>query len=470
MSHILIIDDESAICWSLQRLLQTEGHSVEIASSAEDGLKLARKTPPDAIMLDVRLPGMNGLDAIEKFQAIVDQVPIVLMTAFGDLQTAVDAYEKQVAEYLTKPFDLERAAEVIRSALATQATESLSLDPAADQLSLHDHTLVGRSPAMQEVFKRIALAAQGDIPVLITGESGTGKELAAAAIHAFGPRRKHPYVPVALPSLNASLIESELFGHAKGSFTGAIEKRDGLFAIAAQGTILLDEIGDLPAAQQVKLLRILEQKTYTPVGDIRPRQCDVRILAATHQDLASKIGRGEFREDLYFRLAVFEIRMPALRERLDDLPLLCQHLLHRIQYPNSSDCIDSSAMEALMARTWRGNVRELRNTLEHAALMARGSTITVHHLPAEQSLPSSNSAPEVSLTDLVRHWVSLQLRDSTEHEVGLFDRFLAEVEPPLLRDVLEATKGNRAAAANLLGFHRATLREKLRKYGINDSE
>ncbi|MDX1929193.1 MAG: sigma-54 dependent transcriptional regulator [Pirellulaceae bacterium] len=474
MPHVLIVDDEPAICWALKKMLQAEGHSVDAVSSAEAGIEAAKLKKPNLVVLDVRLPGMSGLDAIPEFSMIAESVPIILITAFGDLSTAVEAYQKKVTDYLTKPFDLDRAAEVIRAALAPTTRQIVAPESRSNEASTvqFDHVLVGHSAAMQEVFKKIALAAQSDVPVLLTGESGTGKELAAAAIHIHSSRREQPYIPIALPALNPSLIESELFGHVKGAFTGANERREGLFSVAAGGTVLLDEIGDLPLAQQVKLLRVLEQGHFTLVGDVRPKQCQARIIAATHQDLVNKVACGEFRQDLYFRLAVFEIRMPALRERVEDIPELCAHLLRRLHYQQPEAALDAEAMDELKQRDWPGNVRELRNALEHAALMARGGAITKRHLPASQPafIGAAESLPP--LEALVQNWIRHELQSPATSDgppmEGLLDRFLAVVEPILLREGLEVTKGNRSSAADLLGMHRATLREKLKRYGIGE--
>ena len=474
MPHVLIVDDEPAICWALKKMLQAEGHSVDAVSSAEAGIEAAKQHPPNLIVLDVRLPGISGLDAIAEFTTIVENVPIILITAFGDLATAVAAYQKKVTDYLTKPFDLDRAAEVIHAALAPSKMQIVlpgTSSGGGDGTVQFDHVLVGHSAAMQEVFKKIALAAGSDVPVLITGESGTGKELAAAAIHIHSARREQPYIPIALPALNPSLIESELFGHVKGAFTGANDRREGLFAIAEGGSVLLDEIGDLPMPQQVKLLRVLEQGHFTMVGDVRPKQCSARIIAATHQNLINKVASGDFRQDLYFRLAVFEIHMPALRDRTEDIPELCEHLLRRLHYQQPAAALEADAIEELKRRDWPGNVRELRNTLEHAALMARGGAIAKRHLPTVQpALSATEMTPP--LETLVQVWIRQELQtragaDSPPSE-GLFDRFLIVVEPIFLREGLDATKGNRSNAADLLGMHRATLREKLKRYGIGE--
>ncbi len=470
MPHLLIADDEQAISWSLKKHFQAEGYTVDAVSSAEAAIECASKVAPDAIILDVRLPGISGLEAIPKLKSIAPSAPIVLITAFGDLSTAIEAYRLQVSEYLTKPFDLDRASEIIRNLLSSSHQSAAEESASAIVDTISEPSLIGCSPVMQEVFKKIALAANSDVPVLITGESGTGKELTAAAIHRNSGRRNHPYIPVALPALPPSLIESELFGHVKGAFTGANENREGLFALASGGTVLLDEIGDLPLPQQVKLLRVLEQGHYTPVGDIRPRRCDVRIIAATHQDLPSRIAEGEFRQDLFFRLAVFEIRLPPLRERREDIPLLCHSILSRLRYSHPQTSIDTTAMTELQQRRWIGNVRELRNTLEHAALMARGGPISLYHLPAPQTMNPTSNSHSGSLSEVVESWARQRLSDQPDSQTNLFEQFLDETEPSLLRVCLEATKGNKANAATLLGIHRATLREKLRRHGMADSD
>ncbi len=470
MSRVLVVDDEPSICWSLERLLRAEGHDVITVSNAENALQVIDVEAIDAMILDVRLPGMSGLQAIPQIRSKLGAIPIVLITAFGDLETAIEAVQNEVTEYLTKPFDLDHAAEVIRDALARRgstAEDAAVSDPSA----LHRSTLVGRSEPMQNVFKKIALAARNDLPVLIVGETGTGKELVAAAIHENSMRRSRPYVPITLPAINPTQIEIELFGYARGAVSGSTEAREGMFAASVGGTILLDEVGELPLPVQLKLLRLLEQREYTPLGDIRGRECDVRVLAATSYDLRPRVTSQQFREDLYFRLAVFEIRLPPLRERLEDIPLLCEYFLTKLSYPNPRSAIDPETLNELRSRPWRGNVRELRNALEHSAVLARGQTILPQHLPEAQQLTTAAAGTverTVTLTDMVQLWLKRQLEgDTGNSEDGLFDRFLAEVEPVLIRGVIEASKGSRAAAAQRLGMHRATLREKMRRYGID---
>jgi two-component system nitrogen regulation response regulator GlnG len=471
---VLIVDDEPAICWCLEQIFRDDLFPVQSAADAEEGLRLAEKLNPGLIMLDVRLPGMSGLDALPKFKTIVPQTPIIVITAFGDLNTAVQAIRLGATDYLTKPFGTEQVQKVYRSALDAADQARQIMPPLLPPATQHQPAsgLVGRSAAMQEVYRQIAMVAESDLSVLITGETGTGKELVAAAIHAHSKRSHAPYLPIAPVALNPALVESELFGHVRGAFTDAHDDRQGLFALADGGTILLDEIGDLTPAVQVKLLRVLEQGAFTPVGDIKPRHCDVRILAATHRNLREAIDRHEFREDLYYRLASVEIRVPALRERLDDIEMLAQHFLARAGHALAHLPLSPTVLHELRQREWPGNVRELRNVIEHAAVMSRGGPLTVQHLPQVplQRVASNQTANTFLPADFHAHiqdWVSQHPPAPTDSEGHLMEQFLAQVEPPLLKAVLDQTGGNRAAAAQWLGIHRGTLRERLRRYGFD---
>ncbi|HET6879561.1 MAG TPA: sigma-54 dependent transcriptional regulator [Pirellulales bacterium] len=450
--NLLIVDDEESICWALRRLATDEGHAATVASSAEEAIELVGGQPFDLIMLDVRLPGADGLSAMRQLKSLQPQAPIVVMTAFGNLATAVEAIRNGAFDYVTKPFDVDQAASVMRRALIQRAAPSAGAAP----ISREPEELLGASPAMQEVFKRIALVAATNAAVLVTGESGTGKELVARAIHRHSACSAGPLVPINLAALNPSLVESELFGHARGAFTGAEQARSGLLELADGGTAFLDEAGDIPLPVQVKLLRALEQQEVTPVGDVRPRRTAFRVIAATHRDLRREIKAGRFREDLYFRLAVFEIHLPPLRDRADDIPLLANLFLRRLNVAGQQAAFVPAAMEELQHRPWRGNVRELRNAVEHAALLARGGTICPEHLPALAA-----AADDVSdLDQAVREWLRARLAAQPLPD-NLYQQFLDAVEPTLLATVLERTGDNRVAAAQLLGIHRATLRKKL---------
>jgi two-component system nitrogen regulation response regulator GlnG len=388
-----------------------------------------------------------------------------IITAFGDLETAVAAVKNGATGYLTKPFHLEEALTTCRSALLNSARR---IAPVTSQpMSVAQTTLVGTSPAMQQIFRQIALLADSDLCVLVTGEIGTGKELVSAAIHRHSRRADKPYIAIAPVSLNPELIESELFGHVKGAFTGASDDRAGLFERAEGGTVMLDEIGDLPLGTQVKLLRVLEQGQYTRVGDGTPRTANVRVLAATNTDLYSAIQNGEFREDLFHRLAGVQIPLPPLRQRAEDIQALCLHFLVAMNYPDASAAMDSQLFAELMLRPWHGNIRELKNAVSHAAVVARGRPLSIRDFPdPKPNRESRVSDPLESLHEVIRAWVVCTIGQISESDDTLHARFMAAAEPALLRVVLEHTSGNRAKAAELLGIHRGTLRDRLKTYDL----
>jgi two-component system nitrogen regulation response regulator GlnG len=461
--HILIVDDEEAVCWALHRALTRVGHSVETAASAEQGLPLARHQPPDAIVLDVRLPGMDGLTALRHFREAAPDAAIVVVTAFGTLPTAVRAVEGGAFDYLPKPFDLSQALDAIDRALQRQPVGEPAETTPAVPASVEE--FVGVGPAMQAVFKRIALVAPREACVLITGESGTGKELAARAIHRYSTRRDRPFLPVHVAALNPNLVESELFGHVKGAFTGAAQARAGLLALANGGTIFLDELAEIPPAVQVKLLRVLEHHEVLPVGGNQPQPLDIRVLAATHQDLARCVAEGRLRHDLYFRLNVFEVRLPPLRERPEDIAPLAEHFLNRFE-PRALP-LSAETLRFLQSQPWPGNVREFRNALEHAAIVAHGGGIRPEHFP-HAGTPAPRGAPTDSLRTLVQTWVAEHVRAAApKAPAHLYDALLRVIEPALLDDVLTRTGGNRWAAAQWLGLNRATVRRKLAQYGLH---
>jgi two-component system, NtrC family, nitrogen regulation response regulator GlnG len=462
-SVVIVVDDEPAICWGFQRLLAGHGHRVVTASSAEEGLGVAATESNVAlIILDVRLPGIDGITALPKFRDATGGAPVVVMTAFGDLETAVSAVRGGASDYLTKPFTLESASKVcLRAIRPDRGGEVLANEEVSAVTSL-----VGRSPAMQQVFRQIALVADSDLSVMVTGETGTGKELVAAAIHRHSKRADQPYLAIAPATLSETILESELFGHVKGAFTGAADTRAGLFQLADGGTVLLDEIGDLNRAAQVKLLRVIEQGEFTPVGDVRPRKCNVRVIAATNRDLTAAVAEGDFREDLLYRLAAVSIRVPPLRDRREDIPLLCQHFLSRLGYPNAAEAMDADLAEQLGKRNWNGNVRELRNAVEHASVIARGRPLRIDDFPISQDTLFVGHDVSPTLDRMIEKWTQSQLDAAADAPIeDLHERLLAAVEPAALKVVLQHTGGNRAAAAQLLGIHRGTLRERIKRYG-----
>jgi two-component system nitrogen regulation response regulator GlnG len=462
--HILIVDDEEAVCWALQRALTREGYSVAVAPSAEDAFVIAQKKRPDAIILDVRLPGLDGLAALGELRRMTDDAAVIVVTAHGNLNTAVRAVEGGAFDYLAKPFDLSQAIEAVERAVARRAQPS---EPASADEDAEPGAIVGRSRVMQAVFKRIALAAPRDACVLITGESGTGKELVARAIHQHSPRRDRPFLPVHIAALNPNLVESELFGHVKGAFTGASQARPGLLALADGGTVFLDELADIPLAVQAKLLRVLEQNEVLPVGGNQQQPLHIRILAATHQDLTRRVGEGSFRHDLFFRLNVFQIHLPPLRERPEDIVPLAEHFLHHFE-PTALPLLPETA-RFLEALPWFGNVRELRNALEHAAIVARRSPLLPEHFPA-RSLGLGPANPTEQLAATVRDWVADRVRAcGNGPPADLYAELLNCVEPALLGDVLRRVQGNRWEAARWLGLNRATVRKKLGIYNLSQA-
>jgi two-component system nitrogen regulation response regulator GlnG len=461
-----VVDDEQAVCWALERALTREGYEVAVAASAEEEFALAARQRPDVILLDVRLPGLDGLSALGRLRELTHDAPVIIVTAFGNLATAVRAVEGGAFDYLAKPFDLGQALEAVARALQTaKAREhAASIPPEALDVPPEAEEFVGRSPAMQTVFKRIALVAPRDACVLITGESGTGKELVARAIHRYSPRHDRPFLPVHIAALNPNLVESELFGHVKGAFTGASQARPGLLALADGGTVFLDELADIPLPVQAKLLRTLEHHEVLPVGSTEPQPLNLRILSATHQDLARHVAEGRFRHDLFFRLNVFQIHLPPLRERSEDILPLADHFLRRFE-PRALP-LAPATVRFLEALPWLGNVRELRNALEHAAIVARGGPLLPEHLPRIAPGVGPASAEE-QFAEVVRQWVERKvLVGGGAPPADLYAELLRCVEPALLDEVMRRVGANRWVAAQWLGLNRATVRKKLGLYKL----
>jgi two-component system nitrogen regulation response regulator GlnG len=470
MASIQIIDDEEPIAWALRRAFERAGHRVGVAATAEDGLSQARRAPPDVVFLDVRLPGMDGLTALAKLRDAAPRAAVVVMTAHGNLNTAVKAVEGGAFDYLAKPFDLDQALDAAKRATdrGRDEPEDSHSRPAREDDTSPD-AIVGRGPGMQTVFRRIALVAPTDACVLVTGESGTGKELVARAVHAHSPRRDRPFLPVHVAALNPNLVESELFGHVKGAFTGADRAKPGLLSLAAGGTVFLDELGDIPLPVQAKLLRVLERKEVVPVGGSNPQPVDVRIVSATHADLSAAVRDGRFRADLFFRLNVYPIHLPPLRDRTDDLPLLAEHFLRRIGTANPAAVLPADTLAFLKARPWPGNVRELRNALEHAAIEARGGPLRPEHFPDPTDTAAAGTVAD-RLRSLVAEWVRDKVRATPGEPADLYQSLLDAVEPAVLDEVLRQLNGNRLAAARWLGLARATVRKMIRKYHPESGE
>ena len=478
MSRILVIDDEAAIGWSLRELLEDDGHEVAVAADIPTAVEVAGRFRPDVILLDVRLGNRDGIVALPEIRAAGGEVPVIVMTAFGDLETAVRAVEAGAFDYLVKPFDLERVSEVVARGLADgrkppeQAVEAVEREEQA--------RLVGSSPPMQEVFKQVALVAASELPVLVTGPTGTGKDLVARAIHAHSDRAERPLVVTNLAALAPGVIEGELFGHIGGASTAATTARPGLFELADGGTIFLDEIGEAPAEVQVKLLRVLENGEVGRVGEAAARRVDVRVIAATKRDLAEILAAGNFREDLFHRLAAFPIRIPPLAERLDDIEPLARHFLgrhlagRRGAAQRDAPALTEDFLAALKDRSWPGNVRELKHAVDYAAVVSRGGVLRPEHLPAAPCPAAAAGGSDLvaaaaRVAAAVKEWSAAARRELAElPEPDLHHRAVQLLEGTLLREALAHTGGNRTAAAKLLGLDRATLRTKLRAVDIDE--
>jgi DNA-binding NtrC family response regulator len=457
------VDDEPGICRALERFFERRGDSCRSFPRAEEALEAAAAGPPDLVLLDVRLPGMSGLDALGRFRALDPAPAVVVVTAHGTLDVAVEAMRRGALDYLPKPMDLAQVAAVADRALAVRSAERQpegEPGPGADPGAL----LVGRSASMQEVFKRIGAVAMSDVPVLVVGESGTGKEMVARAIHRASARAAGPFEPVDCASLPETLFESELFGHERGAFTGAVARRIGRLERSGGGTLFLDEVGEIPPAAQAKLLRFLETRSFERLGGSGPATVDARLITATHRDLAERIRQGLFREDLFYRLDVVTIRIPPLRERPEDVPLLVAHFLAQGR-GGPTGGISREALDRLMAYTWPGNVRELRNAVEHARVLARGAPILPESLPPTV-VGAAGAAGAVEDDALLRAVVRRLVAEAGDGEGDLHGRVTARVEKPLLQEVLARTGGNQVRAARILGIHRTTLRERMERYGI----
>ncbi len=454
MSKILVVDDEQTICWGLEKLGQSLGAQVFVASSAEQGLRLAAESQPDLLILDVRLPGMDGLSAMQEFRRILGEAPIVVITAFGDLPTAVKAVQNGAFEYVLKPFDLEEIRGTIRRALiVNDATIN-------QQPNEQTEGMVGKTPVMQAVFKRIALAASSDAAVLLQGESGVGKATAARAIHQHSARSAGPFVRVNLAGLDAIQAEAKLFGEGHG------HARDGLLAEAAGGTLFLEDAAQIPFGVQAKLLRALESGEIVPVGSEQPVKMDCRLIAASDESLLSKVQTGECRQDLYFRLSAFEIEIPPLRERQADIPLLSRHFA--LEKRGATVSFAEETINELSSRPWYGNVRELRNAIEHALVVARAGLVLPEHLPAALPMLQTESrglGSHDTLEKLAKQRAT-DLLDDPEAEGFVYEKFLEELEPALLASAMDRYSNECAPAARALGLHRTTLKRKLDQYGM----
>jgi len=468
-STILVADDDHAIRTVLNQALGRAGYEVRSTGNAATLWKWVSDGEGDLVITDVVMPDENGLDLLPRIKKIRPDLQVIVMSAQNTMMTAVNATQRGAFEYLPKPFDLAEVLNVAERALATQSDHGHEKPEDEDDGQL---PLIGRSGAMQEVYRTLARLMNTDLTVLINGESGTGKELAAKALHDYGKRKNYPFVAINMAAIPRELIESELFGHEKGSFTGAVNKASGRFEQAEGGTLFLDEIGDMPPEAQTRLLRVLQEGEYTTVGGRTSIKTNVRVIAATHRDLTQLIRQGLFREDLYYRLNVVPIRMPPLRERRDDIPELVTHFLSASAEEGLPwKMVDSAAMDRLQAYNWPGNVRELENLVRRLAALYSQDTIGIEVIEAELSVAEPAGAAEItadSLGGAVESYLEeyFSTHGSDLPPPGLYGRILKEIERPLIAISLAATRGNQVKTADLLGLNRNTLRKKIRELNI----
>ncbi len=471
MATVLIADDDRAIRLVLTQALEREGHEVQSTEHAGTLWQWVKDGRGDVVITDVVMPDENGLELVPRIKKLRPALKVIVMSAQNTLLTAVKANQRGAFEYLPKPFDLKEVVSVVERAAENPAPASLEAEEGDGEID--SLPMIGRSAAMQEIYRVLARVMGTDLTVMLYGESGTGKELVARALHGYGKRRNGAFVAVNMAAIPRDLVESELFGHERGAFTGAVNRSPGRFEQAAGGTLFLDEIGDMPLEAQTRLLRVLQEGEYTTVGGRQMIRADVRIIAATHRDLLEEVRRGRFREDLYYRLSVVPIRLPPLRERRDDIPELVRHFLLAAKKDGlAAKTIDADAMADLKTYDWPGNVRELENVVRRLVVLYGASTIYRSAVRTELSDLVVGSkglvAPSESLGEAVeRHLKEYFLAHSESLPAsGLYGLVLREVERPLIELSLLATRGNQIKAADLLGLNRNTLRKKIRELDI----
>ncbi|HEX4871159.1 MAG TPA: nitrogen regulation protein NR(I) [Nevskiaceae bacterium] len=473
--RVWVVDDDESIRWVLQKSLAREGMQVQVFEGSAELLDALADPDggqiPDVLLSDIRMPGLNGLALMERVRSAQPALPVIIMTAHSDLDAAVAAYRGGAFEYLPKPFDVDGVAALVRRA-AARPSEAVEAVPVASA----EAAIIGEAPAMQDVFRAIGRLSQSQITVLITGESGTGKELVARALHVNSPRAARPFIAINTAAIPKDLMESEFFGHERGAFTGAATLRKGRFEQADGGTLFLDEIGDMPADLQTRLLRVLSTGEFYRVGGVAPVRVDVRVIAATHQDLEQLVREGRFREDLYHRLNVIRVRIPALRERAGDIPLLMRHFLIQAARELKTDPkrLLPAVSERLQAFAWPGNVRQLENTCRWLTVMAPGQDIHVEDLPPEirdasSAAVAAGAAPEASgdwaLT--LANWAQQQLKAGASDLLG---EALPRFERTLIEAALAASQGQRQDAARRLGWGRNTLTRKIKELGLGGAD
>jgi two-component system nitrogen regulation response regulator GlnG len=469
IARVLIADDEDSLRWVLEKGLRQAGYEVTAVRDGDEALRVFADAPFDLVFLDIRMPGTDGLTVLAKLRELTPDANVVVMTAHGTMDTAIQAMQRGAYDYLAKPFDLD---EVLLLAERALAAGRLTQEVARLKTGLQDvwefGALIGRHPRMQEVYKTIGRIAASDVTVLLRGESGTGKELVARAIHHYSRRAGRPFVAVSSAAIPGTLLESELFGHERGAFTDAKERKLGKLELAHGGTLFLDEIGDMPPELQTKLLRALQERTIERVGGHESIRIDVRVLAATNRDLETMMREGRFREDLFYRLNVVTVTLPPLRERRRDIPLLVDHFLAKYATDLGERGVAPEALDRLVGHDWPGNVRELENVVQRAMVMATSGVILPEHLPIGPVSAAASVAIDATLEEIIERKLLECVRGLREHtSANLYDLMVGLVEKPLLRAVLRETGGNQVRAAHILGINRNTLRKKLTEHGID---
>lgn len=468
MSGLLAVDDEPLVLDSMGFLFRKQGVTFRTASKGSDAINSFQSERPDVVLMDLRLSDCSGFELFQQFRKIDPKVPIIVITGYATSQTAIEAMQLGAFEYLTKPFDPDELLRVVESAAKMSRLMRVPAQIDSGEPTSAD-LLVGRCSAMQEVYKAIGRVAAQDVTVLILGESGSGKELVARAIYHYSRRANGPFLAINCAAIPEGLLESELFGHEKGSFTGADRKRIGKFEQCRSGTLFLDEIGDMTPLTQTKILRVLQEKEFERVGGNEVVRTDVRLIAATNRNLEQAIEEGHFRSDLYYRLNDYTIRIPPLRERIEDLPLLVEHFLNRLakELNKRIDVVEPRAMELLAQYSWPGNIRELQSAIKHAVIEATGSVIVIENLPQViRGYAAEHRAASHSLTDGgfdLHRFVDGRYE---QHSTNLYEETVRVVEKSLLLDVVRRENNNLTQAARVLGISRTTLRAKLASHGI----
>ncbi len=504
---VLIVDDDADIRSLLKDLLTDEGYGVKLAASGEAALAEVEKRVPDLVMMDVKLPDQDGLAVLKQLKRAHGELEVIVMTAFGGSSTAIRAMEHGAYDYVTKPFEVDDLLATLRRVFehADMASEVSALRLELGKSAAERERIVGSSRPMLEVYKLIGKVASSEATVLITGESGTGKELVAEALHRASKRNPHPMVKVSCAALPESLLETELFGHEKGSFTGAMAMRKGRFEMANKGTIFLDEIGEMTLGTQTKLLRILQEREFERIGSNTPIKIDIRVITATNRDLADEVKKTKFREDLYYRLNVIHIHMPPLRERKDDIPLLVEHFLVKFRHAPGAipTAITEEALQRLIDYDWPGNVRELENAIERAVVLSRGLPIMLDHLPfgnspeardrvrlaerrtklegdeaelsgrrdqldSDEADAEAADAADAADAVVVGHRRNGHANGPGDRADGSFKDRVATFERALIKEALDRADGNRTKAAEELGIYRRLLYAKIKEYGLGE--